>query len=134
MVPDDYASRLSIAMGGNGGRPETGAMRELADAIGISFQAVAKLWADTSKAFTAINNSRAAAYLKVSSDWLATGEGEMRSQIKQEWPFPRVNRDRWVACSDEDRGYIQGAINRALDECEAARPFVAPEKPQDLAA
>ncbi len=38
-----------------------------------------------------------------------------------EWPLPRVDRSRWDACTDEDRAYIQGAINRALSECEAAR-------------
>jgi len=37
------------------------------------------------------------------------------------WPFPRVDRARWDACDDTDRGYVQSAMNRALDECEALR-------------
>lgn len=121
MVADDYASRLSQAMGAGGERPDSGAMHELAGALGITYQAVAKLWSDSSKAFTAFNNSRAARKLKVSSDWLATGEGAMQPEVQQEWPFDRVDRARWDECNDVDRGYIQSAINRALDDCEANR-------------
>ncbi len=44
------------------------------------------------------------------------------------WPFRRVRRERWDRCGDEDRGYVQAAINRALDECEAMRTG-SPGKP-----
>lgn len=53
-----------------------------------------------------------------SAVWLLTGEGPESSG---DWPFSRVDRARWLACDSEDRGYVQAAINRALDECEAAR-------------
>jgi hypothetical protein len=36
------------------------------------------------------------------------------------WPFPLVDRSRWDACTPEMRGYVQAAINRALDEVLAA--------------
>ncbi len=53
-----------------------------------------------------------------SANWLLDGEGPESSG---DWPFPRVDRARWLACGPEDRGYVQAAINRALDECEASR-------------
>lgn len=55
--------------------------------------------------------------LGVSLRWLLTGEGAREAT---DWPFPRVARSRWDALSTEDRAYVQGAINRALDECSAS--------------
>lgn len=66
--------------------------------------------------------SEAAPYLaevfNVSLRWLLTGRGRPDDA---DWPFSRVDRRRWDACTSEDRGYVQSAVNRALDECEAAR-------------
>lgn len=56
--------------------------------------------------------------LSVSLRWLLTGAGRSDDVA---WPFQKVRQSRWEACSDEDRGYVQHAINRALDECEASR-------------
>lgn len=50
-------------------------VHQLADELGISYQAVKKVLDGSTSAFTAFNNSKAARFLKVSSDWLATGEG-----------------------------------------------------------
>ena len=69
--------------------------------------------------------------LGVSLRWLLTGIGR---QDDPDWPFPRVARARWDACDDTDRGYVQAAVNKALDECEAARPFPTSEKAPRLAA
>lgn len=49
----------------------------LAKELGVSYVAVKKVLDGQTHAFTAENNSRAAAFLGVSPDWLATGEGEM---------------------------------------------------------
>lgn len=66
--------------------------------------------------------SEAAPYLAevfgVSLRWLLCGKGRSDDT---DWPFRRVDRARWDACGDEDRGYVQAAVNRALDECEASR-------------
>ena len=74
--------------------------------------------------------SVAAPYLSevfgVSLRWLLTGKGRREDT---DWPFARVRRARWDACDDGDRGYIQAAMNKALDECEAAR-----RKPSSMAA
>lgn len=49
----------------------------LAKELGVSYVAVKKVLDGQTHAFTAENNSRAAAFLGVSPDWLATGEGDM---------------------------------------------------------
>ena len=69
--------------------------------------------------------------LGVSLRWLLSGTGR---KDDRDWPFSRVSRSRWDACDDTDRGYVQAAVNRALDECESNRPLVSPEKQQTLAA
>ena len=67
-----YGQRLKNALDCSGkGR------KELADAIGRSVQAVGDVINGKSKAFTAENNAKAAEFLRVSSFWLATGEGQM---------------------------------------------------------
>lgn len=48
--------------------------QKLAKAIGMSVQAVGLVINGKSNAFTAYNNTKAAQFLGVSSDWLATGE------------------------------------------------------------
>lgn len=57
--------------------------------------------------------------LGVSVRWLLDGTGD---RYASDWPFNRVSRHRWEQCDAEDRGYIQAAINKALEECELNRP------------
>jgi hypothetical protein len=86
MVETTYADRLAIAMGAQAGeRPPTAAIQALADHLRVSYTAVAKYWTDKSGAMTAENNSKAARFLNVDPDWLATGEGLMRTE--RIWPF-----------------------------------------------
>ena len=61
--------------------------------------------------------------LGVSLRWLLTGAGR-RTDL--EWPFNRVDQARWDAADDTARGYVQSAMNRALDECEADGPVGSP--------
>ncbi|MFN9476387.1 LexA family protein [Acidovorax sp.] len=51
--------------------------RELSNGMGVSFQAVSRVLAGDSKAFSADNNARAARALKINPTWLALGEGSM---------------------------------------------------------
>ena len=67
-----YSQRLRTALGA------TTSITQLAKAIGVSYQAVKKILDGGSSSFSAANNAKAAAFLSVSPDWLATGEGEMR--------------------------------------------------------
>lgn len=61
---------------------------------------------------------RIADALRVSVRWLLDGTG---APDDRDWPFERVQRARWDACGPGDRGYVEGVVNRALEECEAAR-------------
>lgn len=123
---DDYARRLSLAMGAGGERPTTQAMKDLASALGVTYQAVAKLWSDSSKAFTAYNNSIAAEHLQVDPDWLATGKGTMRSA--KVWPFGATVTPEVFFQLD------QATVQSAIDVIESAvhrmaRAKAAPSAP-----
>lgn len=65
-----YGARLKIAMD-----RQKVSVSSLAQGIKLSYQAVKRVLDGNSKAFTAENNVKAADYLGVSSDWLATGRG-----------------------------------------------------------
>lgn len=71
----EYKERLEMAMK----RANVG-VTQLATAIEMSYQGVKKVVDGKSSAFSAENNSKAAAALGVSSDWLATGKGLMESK------------------------------------------------------
>lgn len=71
---------------------------QLAKKLDVSIQAVRKIAAGTTAAFTAENNSKAARFLGVSPDWLATGEGEMVSASR--WPGTQLTLEqitKWPA-------------------------------------
>lgn len=75
----DYKDRLAQAM--EAAQIKTA---ELADKLGLSYQAIKKVVDGTTKALTAENSARAAQVLNINSDWLALGEGEMsrgRAQV-----------------------------------------------------
>jgi len=72
----DYKDRLKRAMLEAPGAPVT--TQQLADKLGVSYQAVKKVLDGKSSAFDARNNAKAAEFLGVRSDWLAIGEGPMR--------------------------------------------------------
>jgi len=75
----DYGARLAEAMGLKPGEaPSSAAMKDFAAKIGVSYQAVKKLFntdGQRSNSMQSHNHSRAARLLRVNPDWLATGEG-----------------------------------------------------------
>lgn len=83
---------------------------------GLSQQSLSNLITRDSK--TSEFAIRIADALGVSVRWLLDGAGRKEDR---DWPFSRVARSRWDACTDEDRGYVQSAMNRALDDCEGNR-------------
>ena len=94
MADTTYVQRLAAAMGVPEERAKWSAddkarVRALASRLDVSPQAIDKYFRDGSKAMSAPNNSRTARYLKVDPDWLATGEGEMRSAAATaaNWPM-----------------------------------------------
>jgi transcriptional regulator with XRE-family HTH domain len=70
-----YAERLQVAMDAAGVSSS-----ELARALGVSYQAIAKTLRGSTKSLTAQNNAAAAERLGVSTDWLATGHGRRRER------------------------------------------------------
>lgn len=74
----EYRERLRQAMGASV------SIAQLACALDVSYQAVKKLLDGKSTSFTAINNTKAARFLGVNPDWLATGTGEMMAQYVPE--------------------------------------------------
>jgi SOS-response transcriptional repressor LexA len=68
----EYSERLRSALGARGV-----SVSQLAAGMGVSYQAVKRVLDGLSKAFSAANNTKAAAFLRVSPDWLATGAGSM---------------------------------------------------------
>lgn len=73
MDKTDYRDRLQTLMD-KAGMDRT----RLAAALGISYQAVRKVFENNAK-FGVMNNLRAAEYFCVSSDWLATGKGQVEA-------------------------------------------------------
>ena len=65
----DYSERLKLAL-----RQSGYSIQHLADALGISYQACKKAMDGKTKAFSAANNQKAANFMGVSAEWLATGE------------------------------------------------------------
>lgn len=69
---DSYQERLALAM-----KNAEVSVAQLAKEVGITYQAVKAVVDGKSAGFGIINNVRVAAALKVNSDWLATGDGNM---------------------------------------------------------
>lgn len=67
-IPESYADRLRAAMGAM-------SVQALADAMGISYQAVKKVLDEKSNAFAIPNHYKAAEVLSINPRWLGTGEG-----------------------------------------------------------
>jgi phage repressor protein C with HTH and peptisase S24 domain len=90
----EYSDRLKAAM-----EARAASVSQLATGMGVSYQAVKRVLDGLSKAFSAANNARAAAFLLVNPDWLATGEGDMQVEnlkapidLKNNPDFPAVRR------------------------------------------
>ena len=81
----EYSERLKTAMAHANMKT-----RALSDAIGMTYQGVKKVLDGKSNAFSAENNSRAAAVLGVNPDWLATGAGAMAATSNVE-PSQDIN-------------------------------------------
>lgn len=68
----DYGVRLESALAA---RRVT--LRQLANHLGITYQAVKRVTDGKTVEFSASNHAKAAAYLNISPDWLLTGAGDM---------------------------------------------------------
>lgn len=106
-----YKDRLAEAL-----RSANASDTQLAKHLGVSIQAIRKVAAGTTIALTAENNSRAARFLKVSPDWLATGEGEMRPSNL--WPFDLLRPEHIARLSPKDLRTVEKLAFSLLEEAE----------------
>lgn len=94
-----YTGRFGAALRASGMT-----VRQLSDALGVSYQAVRKVREGLSKSLTASNNQRAADLLGVRAEWLATGRGPMRDGPRLVSPAPVHSIDE--ALTPDARGAI----------------------------
>jgi hypothetical protein len=50
---------------------------------------------------------------------VTTGADGMPVVAHAHWPFPKVSQERFLALSEDDRGYVQRRLLQAIVECEA---------------
>lgn len=136
MVSTSYAERLAQAMTLSAAQisemsaDDRAKIKALAKHLGVSYTGVAKLFRDASKFMNAPNNSKAAKHLRVDSDWLATGEGEMRSA--RVWPFgDAVSPDDFFRLSDEA---VAPAIDVIVAAIARSKPLANSEPRKQLGA
>lgn len=102
----------------------------LAEHLGISYQAVKKALSGATAALAAHNHAKAARLMRVSSDWLALGEGEPRpSKLSiADLSGPEAQMlGQFRKLPPDDQHYIEVEINnayvRAHPESGPANPF-----------
>jgi hypothetical protein len=100
---NDYKTRFAEAMKMSGTDEHA-----LAKAVGTSYQAIKKVLLGTTKMMSAENNSVAASFMAVDSDWLATGKGQPRGA--KVWPF---TTELLAACRGADPAKLRQAENAA---------------------
>jgi transcriptional regulator with XRE-family HTH domain len=112
---DTYAQRLTHAME----LARVTDRAKLADALGISVQAVGQALAGQTRALSAENSAKAARFLKVDHHWLATGEGEPRPPgpseqaiaFAREWDkLNTTERRRWTALLAASRDGVSDEV------------------------
>ena len=117
---DDFPARLKMAL-----QISDKTWPELSAHLGASYQARKKYDAGTSKSMTAINTSKAARFMGVNTDWLATGTGQPRPVAF--WPFTRLTPAEWESIGDAIRTEVEDRLVGAVDRLVRSRPIE--EKP-----
>ena len=108
---ETYGQRLEVLLGVDSPEKRRASAHELADFLGITYQAVMKILKGDG-AFTAANNSLTAKKYDVSPDWLATGEGER--QRPAQWPYSLFTPADYYLLSEHDREEAENALAGAI--------------------
>lgn len=85
---------------------------DLAKALGVSYQAIKKVLLGTTKMLKADHNLLAAKYLRVDSEWLATGEGSARGE--RVWPLSQELLRAILAAEAVDRETVENTARSVL--------------------
>jgi transcriptional regulator with XRE-family HTH domain len=115
--PTTFTERLEEALR-IGGKDR----QQLADALGITIQAVSQLLLGKTKAMTAENCVRTARLTGVDSFWLATGTGEPTGQgvsSGPQWPF-RVSFDEYERLGPEQKTSLDIVVSEFIKASLAA--------------
>ncbi len=119
VVTTTYADRIRLSLGldeNSEGKFVRARINDLAQALGVSYTAVAKMLG-RDKQFSAINSAKAAKFLGVDHFWLATGEGDKHNM--DHWPFPDIDRARFNALSLRQQIEIQGVVRERIERFES---------------
>ena len=128
----DFATRLRDAL-----TLRNVSTKQLADALGVSSQAVTQVLSGSSKALTAANAARAAQFLSVSFFWLATGEGAMEDKpSRDEMALTQQERDIVIALrvllpTDRER-LIADILAHARDQVRQLEEVMGRNKPTSV--
>ncbi|WP_227459281.1 helix-turn-helix domain-containing protein [Cupriavidus pauculus] len=115
--PTTFSERLEEALR-IGGKDR----QQLADALGITIQAVSQILLGKTKAMTAENCVRAARLTGVDSFWLATGSGEATNPgaSAQQWPF-RATLEEYERLAEDQKKSLDIVVSEFIKSSLAAR-------------
>lgn len=91
---------------------------DLARATGAKPSSVANWMGGRTSNLKGENLTSAANFLGVSPAWLASGSGSINPSVDN-WPFENIDRSRFDALTDRQKGMIEDRILLALAEIEA---------------
>lgn len=111
-----FQERLEKAMEKTGTSP-----RELADGLGLTYQAVKKVVDGKTRQMAADNCAHAAKFLKVNHWWLATGEGAPKPV--EVWPFSQDLQTKVWSLGPDDLWHAENGLRALLK-----MPPMLPEK------
>jgi len=124
VAPNGYAERFTALMGE---RKLT--VRDVAEQVGVSYQAVKKIKDGKSHMMAADNNARAAAVFDVDADWLATGKGS-RARKRAECSTDAAEIAAiFDATTELGRTVLRATAHALVVEPRPAPPSVEPGAP-----
>lgn len=94
----NYGIRLQTALDKKGSNAS-----KLANALGLSRQAIYQVIKGETASLTALNTSKAAEFLGISPDWLASGKGKMELPLHKVFPQQTVPLISWQGAKDWER-------------------------------
>lgn len=115
-----YGRRLEKAL-----KTSNKSRKDLAKALEISVQAIGDAIRGKTASFTAANNAKAANFLGVDGDWLATGESDQIVEVREPAPIPLNNNPDYPSIRHVKFKLSAGASGYGVEYTnESKRPLV----------
>lgn len=115
--PMNYGERLGYAI-----KLAGSSRRLLAQAVGLTEQAIGQCIRGETEFLKVEGSARAAAFLGVNHWWLATGEGE--PQQDEGWPFNLFTRSDYALLTQQQRDDAENALAGAIQRARGESPPV----------